>query len=288
MSQQSDSVILGRDLSEWALSGFADEVDPALSVQLETFNRLGIKGLDLRSVNGTNVLDLSQDEIFRIGDQCREARIHVQSIGSPVNKIPYNVLNRANELEKLGKAIKAANHLLVKRIRLFTPEVVDEDGDSSVSILAWMSEQKAVAEDGGVTLIVENDARYWSAYPENAKRLFGELGGPSFKAAFDFANTVLIGYRPMTDWFPWLLPHLDTLHIKDAIESDQKVVPAGEGEGQIEQTLEWLIQQGWTGPLTLEPHLQAAGKLGGFSGPALFEAATTALRTITDKLGVPL
>lgn len=272
---------------EWVLSGFADEVDPALSVQIETFSNLNIKGIDLRSVNQVNVLDLRVDELFQIHDECKNAGLHIQSVGSPVNKIPYDVLSQANELERLNKAIKAARHMNVKRVRLFTPEVpVDADHELGSNIIAWMAEQKLKAEDNGIVLIVENDARYWSAYPENAKRLFGELGGPSVRAAFDFANTVLIGFRPMKDWFPWLLPYLDTLHIKDALEEEQKVVPAGQGEGQIKETLTWLIGQGWSGPLTLEPHLQAAGKLGGFSGPELFKAATDALREITTELGV--
>jgi sugar phosphate isomerase/epimerase len=135
-------------------------------------------------------------------------------------------------------------------------------------------------------LILENDDRYWNAFPETAKKMFDTLGGPSFRAAFDFANTVLIGYRPMKDWFPWLLPHLDTLHIKDAIQSERRVVPAGQGDAQIEETLRWLVEQGWSGPLTLEPHLSAAGPFGGFSGPQLFEEATNALRQVLGRVGV--
>jgi sugar phosphate isomerase/epimerase len=272
---------------EWGLSGFADEVDPAISVQIETFSRLRIKGIDLRSVNNVNVLDLPPHELFQINGMCRDAGLHIQTVGSPVNKIPYHVLSRATEEDRLNKAIKNADHLNVKRIRLFTPEIQgDADPELDHKIVDWMKEQKTIAEHSGITLLIENDARYWSAYPENAKRLFGELGGPQFKAAFDFANTVLIGFRPMKDWFPWLLPYLDTLHIKDAVEATGEILPAGEGDGQIQETLTWLIDQGWSGPLTLEPHLKAAGKLGGFSGPKLFEAATDALRRICSSVGV--
>jgi sugar phosphate isomerase/epimerase len=272
---------------EWGLSGFADEVDPAISVQIETFSRLRIKGIDLRSVNNVNVLDLPTHELFQINGMCRDAGLHIQTVGSPVNKIPYHVLSRATEEDRLNKAIKNADHLNVKRIRLFTPEIQgDADPELDHKIVDWMKEQKTIAEHSGITLLIENDARYWSAYPENAKRLFGELGGPHFKAAFDFANTVLIGFRPMKDWFPWLLPYLDTLHIKDAVEATGEILPAGEGDGQIQETLTWLIDQGWSGPLTLEPHLKAAGKLGGFSGPKLFEAATDALRRICSSVGV--
>jgi 3-dehydroshikimate dehydratase len=146
-----------------------------------------------------------------------------------------------------------------------------------------MAEQIYLAEQAGITLIHENDGTFYGAFPHGAQRLFERFGGDTFKAAFDFANTVLIGYRPMRDWFPWLLPHLHTLHIKDAIEVGKKIVPAGEGEGEMVETLRWLKEQGWSGPLTIEPHLASAGKFGGFSGEQLFEEAVKALRKVVAE-----
>jgi sugar phosphate isomerase/epimerase len=195
-------------------------------------------------------------------------------------------MNQATEFEKLRKAVKAANHLNIRRIRIFTPEVPEgQHEELAQKVIGWMSEQRKLAEDFGVTLIHENDAKFWGAYPANAKRLFESLANDNFKAAFDFANTVLLGYDPLNDWFPWLLPYLDTIHIKDAVKSEVKVVPAGEGDARIAETLKYLIDQNWSGPLTLEPHLQSAGALGGFSGVQLFEVATNALRKVLAEAG---
>ncbi len=122
-------------------------------------------------------------------------------------------------------------------------------------------------------------------HPKNAKRLMEKIGGAHFRFAYDFANTVLQGYRTMSDWFPWIIPYIDTLHIKDAIEADHKIVPAGEGEGQLLEAFNALIAYGWTGPLTIEPHLAAAGPRGGFSGEQLFEVAVVALRNVAGQAG---
>ncbi len=264
------------------LSAFADEISPDLKVQIKTLVALGISGLDLRSVDNVNVLGLTDDDLKRVADQTVAAGLVVQAIGSPVNKVPYSVAAQPEELEKLKKSIHAANLTGTRRIRLFTPEAADTDASK---VIEWMREQIQLAADHDVVLLHENDGRFWGAFPANAKRLFTELGGPNFKAAFDFANTVLIGFRPMPDWFPWLLPHLDTIHIKDAVEAQGKVVPAGEGNGDLGKTLAWLIQAGWNGPLTLEPHLSAAGPLGGFSGEQLFGVATHALRSVLSDIG---
>jgi sugar phosphate isomerase/epimerase len=268
--------------SPYWITGFADEISPDLSVQIKTFVDLELQAIDLRSVNNVNVLKLSDDDLKQVGDACEAAGLKVQTIASPVNKVDYTPENQLEELAKLKQAIHACELLGVKRIRLFTPETHNPEDEAGV--IAWMREQRTVAEDHDVVLIHENDAKYWGAYPAQAQRLFEALANDHFKAAFDFANTVLLGYKPYDDWFPWIVPYLDTLHIKDAFHAEHKIVPAGEGEGQIEQTLKFLFDQGWSGPLTIEPHLQAAGHLGGFSGPELFTVATKALRSVLEKV----
>ncbi len=267
-------------MNNFWLTGFADEISPDLTVQIKTFKSLELDAIDLRGVDGKNVLDLSDDDLKRIGAACDEVNLGIQTIASPVNKVGFTPENRTAELVKLRKAIHAATLLGVNRIRIFSPET--HDPSESAGVMDWMREQRTLAEDHDVMLLHENDAKFWGAYPENAKVLFAELASDHFQAAFDFANSVILGSKPFDDWFPWVLPYLDTLHIKDAREG--KVVPAGEGSGQIEQTLRWLIENQWDGPLTIEPHLQAAGPLGGFSGPELFGVATNALKAILAKL----
>lgn len=275
------------DPQGFCLSGFADEISPNLDIQVATLARLGVNGLDLRSVDGVNVLDLSLEDLQRVHDACAANGLHVQAIGSPVNKIGFEPLNEAREYDRLKKAIRAAHRVNVKRIRIFTPMVPDGQHDAAANrIIAWMLQQKKLAQDEGVVLIHENDDRYWGAHPANAKRMMETIGNDNFRFAYDFANTVLQGYRTMRDWFPWIVPYIDTLHIKDSIEAEHRIVPAGEGEGEVGAALTYLISTGWNGPLTIEPHLAAAGPMGGFSGEDLFEVAVKALRKVAGEAGV--
>lgn len=261
------------------ITAFADEISPDLSTQIATLQRLGLQGLDLRSVDGVNVLSLTDEQIDLVGSSCREAGLFVQTVSSPVNKVVLSEGNRVAEFAKLERACEVARRLGIRRIRIFTPEAPTE---AWPEVKAWMADQLKLARAMGCVLLHENDAKFWGAYPEQAKILFEEFGSPEFRAAFDFANAEILGYRAMDHWFPWILPHLDTIHIKDA--KDGKVVPPGEGDGQIKQTLSYLKSEGWEGPLTLEPHLQAAGPMGGFSGEQLFEVAYQALAKILDKV----
>ncbi len=270
----------------FSTSAFADEADADLGLQLEALKENRIGGLDVRSVGGVNVIDLKPEVLASVRERAAAAGIAIHAVGSPVNKVPLRPENRQAEFAKLKKAIAAAQALGTQRVRIFTPEAPAKDlRDAWPAVQAWMSDMVDLAEAEDIVLLHENDARFFGAYPEGAKRLCGEFAGPAFRFCFDFANTVLLGFRPMPDWFPWLLPYLDTLHIKDAVQAQGRVVPAGEGNGQMVETLRWLIEQKWSGTLTLEPHLQAAGPFGGFSGPELFKVAADALRAVVTQAG---
>ena len=65
-------------------------------------------------------------------------------------------------------------------------------------------------------------------------------------------------------------------------------MPAGQGDGHIEEILVDLKNSGYTGFLSLEPHLKAAGQFSGFSGPALFKMAVDALKVICTRNGILL
>jgi len=262
----------------WKLSAFADEIDGDVEVQFSHLRDSEITLVDLRSAHGKNVMLLSDEEADTYQKRAADFGVSINCVGSPVNKVVMADAPASGELDKLTRAIEIAGIVGTNRIRIFTPQSDDFD-----AVCAWMEPQISLAERNDIVLMHENDAKYYGAYPEQAKKLVERFASPNFRFAFDFANTVQIGFRAMDDWFPWLLPNLETIHIKDARE-DGKVVPAGEGVGGVRETLAWLKAQGWEGVLSIEPHLQYAGDRGGFSGIESFEIATNAIKGILQEL----
>jgi sugar phosphate isomerase/epimerase len=266
----------------WRVTIFADEVDPVYAGQAEFIRSEGLDGIDVRNANGRNVIDLTDEDIREIA----ASGIPVQSVGSPVNKVALDASLAEAELAKFARAVDKAIRLQSRRIRIFTPEP-KKDADPAADwplVRAWLRPMVDLAEKNGLIVLHENDWYFYGAYPANAQRMFAEFGGPCFRAAFDFANAVFASTRAMDDWFPWLLPHLDTLHIKDYVEAENRVVVAGAGDGQVEETLGYLAAEGWEGTLSLEPHLAEAGQFGGYSGPENCSRAHAALARILERL----
>jgi sugar phosphate isomerase/epimerase len=138
-----------------------------------------------------------------------------------------------------------------------------------------------------VVLVHENEKNIYGEHGTECLDLMESIKSPKLRTAFDFANFVEAGDKPLDNW-PLLKPYTVHIHIKDCRRSDGKMVPAGQGDGDIGPILKDAYASGYRGFLTLEPHLSQGGQFGGFTGPALFKVAVDALRDVCKRYGVPL
>jgi len=154
-------------------------------------------------------------------------------------------------------------------------------------VMRRMQAMVDMAAAAGVTMLHENEKGIYGERPDRCLDLHQTVTGKHFGATFDPANFVQAGVKPFDDAYPLLKPYIAYFHIKDAILSGGRVVPAGEGDGQVRELMAAAQEAGYDGFLSLEPHLKVAGHSTGFTGPELFGTAVKALRAILDDLGVP-
>ena len=94
--------------------------------------------------------------------------------------------------------------------------------------------------------------------------------------------------RPRDNW-PLLKPYTVHIHVKDAVLGPvMKIVPPGQGDGDIASIVADAYASGYRGFLTMEPHLKVAGHSHGETGPELFKVAADALKKLCRDNGVPL
>jgi sugar phosphate isomerase/epimerase len=273
----------------WTLSGFGDEIDPDPVVQVAVLQALGARHVEVRSAWGTNVVDLTDAQLGRLAALLAERDMGVSAIASPVGKVDV-IADTGGELERLTRAVAAANRLGARYIRLFsfyrppgtTPDSVRD------TVLRRMREFATLAERAGVVLVHENEKHIYGDVPARVLDLVESVGSPALRVAWDSANFVQVGVRPFTDGYAMLRPYLEYLQVKDALADTGEVVPAGDGDGELYRTLLALHDDGYTGFASLEPHLAEQTALGGFSGPAAFGRAARAFTDLTTSIGVHL
>jgi 3-dehydroshikimate dehydratase len=101
------------------LSAFADEISADLDEQMQVLLSEGIHFIDLRSVWGTNVVALSDEQLREIKRQLDAHGMGVAAIGSPIGKIPIDS-SFEEHLQLFERAIQAAHLLNTTYIRIFS------------------------------------------------------------------------------------------------------------------------------------------------------------------------
>lgn len=273
----------------WTLSGFGDEIDPDPVVQVAVLQALGARHLEVRSAWRTNIVEFDDDQLSRLRTVLSEREMGVSAIASPIGKVDV-AAPIENELERLDAAIKAAETLGAGFIRIFSfyraeGVAVEAIRDRVIDHLGALAERAGRA---GLVLLHENEKHIYGDLPERVHDLITAVDSPSLRIAWDNANFVQCGVRPYTDGFELLRPYIAYLQVKDARSAEGKVVPAGEGDGELAETVAGLRDHGFTGFASLEPHLTLAGQLGGFSGPAAFGTAARAFAHLAETQGVNL
>lgn len=270
--------------ASFIISGFGDEIAADPAEQLDALAGLQIRHLDLRGAWDRNILDFTVEDVRAMQAVLRQKEATVAMVASPVGK--SQITEPASyEVERLDKAIRLADAFATPLIRVFSyyHEGIPHDAcrDEVVTRLAdWGS----VAERAGVTLLLENEGDLWGDTPDRLVDLFSAVNSPALRFTLDAGNFASLGIASYDEAYPRLAPWLSHIQIKDVQREPHKVVPAGQGDGQIPQVLAAARAAGYQGYLSLEPHLAVAGRAGGFSGAALFGTAAEALRTILTRL----
>lgn len=271
----------------WTLSGFGDEIDDDPAQQIAVLQALGAFHIEVRSAWGTNIVELGDNRLRTLAELLSARSMGVSAIASPIGKVDVSAPIE-NEIARLRAAINAAKILGTRYIRIFSfyraPELTAEEIREDV--IGHLRALADVAEAEDVILLHENEKDIYGDIPDRVLDLIESVGSPALKVAWDNANFVQVGVKPFTDGYDKLRPHLEYLQVKDALFANNEVVPAGEGDGELRETLTALRDDGFTGFASLEPHLAKAEQLGGFSGPAAFGRAARAFAKLTDELGV--
>lgn len=272
----------------WTLSGFIDEISPDPREQARVAAGLGLRYAEIRSAWDVNILDLSNDQLGELQRILGEHGLEVSSVGSPIGKIHIDE-DFESHLARMRHAAEVALRLEAPYVRIFSfwlPPGSDPMSHRD-EVLRRMTALADVAEGAGVILLHENEKEIYGDVPDRCLDIVESVGSESLRLAWDPANFVQVGVRPWTEAYSMLRPHLEYMQIKDARLSDGAVVPSGQGDGEIAQTMRSLHADGFDGFFSLEPHLSEFGALGGFSGPELFTQAFSAFTGVLDDERIP-
>ena len=103
---------------EWLLSGFGDEIDQNLDIQVAVLQALGAGHIEVRSAGGINVVDFDSDQLETVRTTLLRRGMGVSAIASPIGKVDI-ALPIEHEVARLRRVIEVAHALDSRYIRMF-------------------------------------------------------------------------------------------------------------------------------------------------------------------------
>ncbi|MEY8354171.1 sugar phosphate isomerase/epimerase [Lachnospiraceae bacterium 54-53] len=276
------------------LSGFADEIDMDLEKQIRVLKKLDMHHVEMRGVNGKGLVEYSLGEAKEIKKQLDHSGIRLSSVGSPIGKIKITD-EFAPHMELYKHTVEIAHEMETPYIRMFSFFMPQNESYAPYrgAVMDRLGQLADYAAANRVTLLHENEKDIYGDMADRCLEIMKEFYGEHFQAVFDFANFVQCRQNTL-EAFEMLKPYIAYIHIKDARWSDAGVVPAGLGDGRVEEILKMLKSGGYQGFLSLEPHLsdfagfsaleQNAGEKKKMSGEEAFTMAYEALKKILENI----
>jgi sugar phosphate isomerase/epimerase len=252
------------------LSGFTDEAGKDLETQIKATKELGWSHLSARSINGTNIHELPEDEFEQVADRLDEEGIKVVEFGSLIGNWAKSIASDFDiTLAEIDRAIPRMHRLKTKFIRImsYAMEPWGED-QQDVERIRRVREITKRFSDAGLQAIHENCQNYGGFSAEHTLRLVDEV--PGLKLVFDTGNPVFTRDRSKPEPHPWqdalefyqaVKEHVVHVHIKDCLNPPEgstepaKYTMPGEGQARLLETIRQMKADGYTGGFAIEPHV---------------------------------
>lgn len=227
--------------SDLTICLITDEVSSSLDEGLAFAREAGIGTIDLRVVDGRNVLALSREELADAARRVRAAGLSVSCLCTPLLKWSPPGKSARTTGDQFGfelgdrtprdlyaQAFMAAEILAARNLRIFSYLAYD---DYRLDDLREpIEELLALAERFDMKVHVENEGVCNIAGFAELEALVTAYRHPRLKALPDIANAYVKSMPPSAADLARLLPFADMLHIKDYANAPRRFVAVGEGD----------------------------------------------------------
>ena len=252
------------------LTGFADEAADGIDGQIKATLELGWSNIEARNIDGRNIHDITDAEFDVVYGKLQDAGVSVNCFGSAVANWGKQITDPSDtSLEEVARAIPRMRRLGAKLIRIMSYAVIEgqsPDDQQAEERFKRLREIHARFADAGITPVHENCMNYGGMGWSYTLKLLENV--PGLKLVFDTGNPVFLNDRTKPQPYPrqssWefyshVKQHIAYIHIKDCIwdqdAGDAEYTYPGEGSGDVKRIVKDLLDGGYDGGISIEPHL---------------------------------
>lgn len=245
-----------RPMIRWA--GIGDEAGISLVDQIGSLVRLGWTSIELRTVDDVMVADLEDAAFACVVDSLQSQGFEVVGVASAIGNwsrsIDGDFQDDLRELEVLARRCPALGTRYVRVMSYPNAGLTEHEWGRRVVERTRRLARRA--EQAGLVLVHENCVGWAGSNAERMLALLDAVDSPAFRLLFDTGNGVAHGYDPY-DLLTQIVGHVAHVHVKDARGTAAQPVYtlAGSGRARVAECLRLLVDSGFTGSWSIEPHL---------------------------------
>lgn len=259
-------------MGSYYFAGIGDEAANNIDDQIRAIKTLGWENLEARGVEVSgfpkaNIHDLPDAAFDQLVGKIQAAGIKVNCFGSAIGNWGKTIDESGEtSLAEARRCIPRMKRLGTKFVRIMSFAVRPEEDQMAPERFRRLREITKMFLDEGLQPVHENCMNYGGMGWPFTLELLENV--PGLKLVFDTANPVFNDDRskakPWPKQDPWefyehVKPHVVHVHVKDArwnhTKNDADYTMPGEGDGKVRPILKDLIASGYSGGISIEPHV---------------------------------
>jgi len=243
-----------------------DEVSQRIEDAIALAKEFGLTALELRSVDGVQLHQLTQQRLEELHSIIRAAGLHVCALSTPVFKCDLdNPEEISQSREILVRDLEIAQLFGARKLRGFSFWAKEPFDTAFPAIVRELGSIVPLLEQAGVTFMLEFDPAVYASNGAKVARLVEAVGSPYIKALYDPGNDLWDpdGEIPYPDGYHLLKGHLGHIHLKDAVRNGDKIEGIAIGTGQVDYRglFTRLLEDGYDGYMMVETHYRLQSEL---------------------------
>jgi sugar phosphate isomerase/epimerase len=254
------------------ITGIGDEAANTIDGQVNAHRELGWKWIEMRGVEvpgyaKANFHEIPEAAFDAAAAKLQESGIGVYCFGSTIMnwqktvETPFDVT-----LGEVKRCIPRMKKLGTKFVRVMSFKPKDDEFSIPAAVFQRVKDVTNMFLDAGIQPVHENCMNYGGMSWQHALELLDKA--PGLKWVFDTANPVFNPDRAKSKPWPrqdaWefythVKAHTIHVHIKDAkwnaAKNDADYTLPGEGNGYVRAVIKDLLEGGYDGAFSIEPHV---------------------------------
>jgi sugar phosphate isomerase/epimerase len=220
---------------------------------LETADRLGYAGLELRGIAGemdlTKVSELTGSGLAGTKKDLAALGIVITDLGASARMHEKDKATREKNLDEGRRFIDLAQALSVPYVRMFGDKMPPDEPKEEVlkRVVEGFQQMAAHAKPAGVTVLIESHGDFTGS--ADLRALIDGVGSDAFQLLWDAHHTFVLGKESPAETWKNLGRYVRHTHLKDSRPegNERRYVLTGSGEVPVREQVQVLVKGGYHG-----------------------------------------